>query len=336
MTLNIPLNPQRNNVLRRVKNSPPLTPIYDNIMGPFFRLPNQTFGMAFLLGLHKLFFGFVRYAGFASDFGSCLQLLAFDNSQLHASLVILACTQPPAIARTYHQLYLSLLSGYCVRNQVYYHIHFWTLVGITFFYESLESPRITGLDKLQASCCFSLSLLWPSHGSLCLLRSGGASWGFFIVYNAASWGVFMAYDDDLCRSECALYGFLLMDECDCVRILIKHGLSFDLVLKWSCLCALWWGVYSQANAGALLDLKSCPCRHAHRLLIGTIGVICTLLLLLPMDPLCVLTIVSFFLIVKGHQQSINNPLSIFSQASFNTNKFTVLFASSGNTLLSIR
>ena len=57
--------------------------------------------MAFLLGLHKFFFGFVHYAGFASDFGSCLQLLTFDNSQLHASLVILACTQPPAIAHEF-------------------------------------------------------------------------------------------------------------------------------------------------------------------------------------------------------------------------------------------
>lgn len=44
-----------------------------------------TFGMAFLLGLHKFFFGSMYYAGFAFYFGSCLPLLAFDNSQFDNS-----------------------------------------------------------------------------------------------------------------------------------------------------------------------------------------------------------------------------------------------------------
>jgi len=60
-----------------------------------------------------------------------------------------------------------------------------------------------------------------------------------------------------------LYGFLLMDVCDWYRILTIHCLSFDLVLWKSYFCALCWDVYSQANAGALLDLRSQPFRRVH-------------------------------------------------------------------------
>lgn len=74
----------------------------------------------------------------------------------------------------------------------------WTNCSYTNCWEEqlLETSTV-----VWASYCSPLSLLWPSHGSLYLLKPG-----------AASWALFMVYDDDLCRYEVVYKFFMACSE----------------------------------------------------------------------------------------------------------------------------
>jgi len=154
------------------------------------------------------------------------------------------------------QLYLSLFSGYCLWNQVYYHIHFWTPIAITFFHESLAFPTIIGLEKLQVYTILEGSIVFSLHycpGLLLLpfaivvafsglvLPHGACEWDMILHPGACLWYPMMTfvglrlYVNFFWR---ALYGYLLMNAYAWVRILIIHGLSFDLILRGSSFCAL--------------------------------------------------------------------------------------------------
>lgn len=166
-----------------------------------------------------------------------------------------------------------------IRIWVYSHIHFWNITGLAFFYESLESTRVSGLDNLQEDNLVRVSLDWASHSITAPLLLFIALFGvgsplrppFFQLWHCTNgfgccewwWPV---WDLSLCRQYVwfVICVFLLLVACGWPMLPFIHGPFIRLLVWMSCFCAYWRVIYSRPNAVALLDLKRRLCQRDPR------------------------------------------------------------------------